>query len=69
MKLLEEHHAGDYFSGKFSAQGKTVADLVQYMTKNGLKFAPAVAGDETAYEGLHKASAVYDVAAHYSKAE
>jgi hypothetical protein len=38
------------------------------MTKHGLKFAPAVAGDETAYEGLHRALAVYNVAARTSKA-
>jgi hypothetical protein len=66
MKLLEKPHAGNYFNGKFSARGKTVADLVGHMSKQGLKFAPAVSGDEAAYENLHRALAMYDVAAHYS---
>jgi hypothetical protein len=69
LKVLAKPHAGDYFSGKFSAQGNSIADLVQHMTRHGLKFAPAVTGDETAYEGLHRALAVYDVAAHTSRTE
>jgi len=69
MKLLEKPHAGNYFNGKFSAQGKTVADLIRHMSKHGLRFAPAVAGDEAAYENLHRALAVYDVAAHYSQSK
>jgi hypothetical protein len=67
LKVLAQPHAGNYFSGKFAAQGKTVGDLVEHMTKHSLKFAPAVPGDESAYVDLHKALAAYDVAAHYSK--
>jgi hypothetical protein len=67
VKLLEKPHAGNYFNGKFSARGKTVAELIQHMSKQGLRFAPAVEGDEGAYENLHRALVVYDVAAHYSQ--
>ena len=69
LKLLEKPHAGYYFSGKFSARGKTVAELIQHMSYQGLRFAPAVAGDEAAYENLHRALVVYDVAAHMSRQE
>jgi hypothetical protein len=66
LKLLEKPHAGDYFTGKFSARGKTVGELVQHMSRQGLRFAPALAGDEPAYEYLHHYLVVYDVAAHQS---
>jgi hypothetical protein len=55
LKVLEKPDAGDYFSGKYAARGKTVQELVKYMTENGLRFAPAMAGDEAAYEALHRA--------------
>jgi hypothetical protein len=63
---LEKPHAGNYFTGKFSARGKTVGELIQNMSRQGLRFAPAVAGDEGAYENLHRYLVVYDVAAHQS---
>jgi hypothetical protein len=66
LKLLEKPHAGNYFNGKFSARGKTVAELIRHMSKQGLRFAPAVAGDEAAYENLHHYLVFYDVAAHQS---
>jgi hypothetical protein len=69
LKVLAKPHAANYFNGKFSAKGNTVAELVRHMSREGLKFAPALTGDETAYEGLHKALAVYDVAAHTSRTE
>jgi hypothetical protein len=66
FKLLEKPHAGNYFNGKFSARGKTVAELIGHMSRQGLKFAPSAAGDEAAYEFLHHYLVVYDVAAHQS---
>jgi hypothetical protein len=47
---------------KFVANGKTVQDVVNYMVERGLKFAPAVAGDEAAYQAFHSALAAYDIA-------
>jgi hypothetical protein len=67
LKLLEKPHAGYYFTGKFSARGKTVGELIQHMSRQGLRFAPALAGDEAAYEYLHHYLVVYDVAAHQSQ--
>ena len=39
------------FHKEFAGEGKTIQDLVDYMGKNGLRFAPAVSGDEDAYQG------------------
>ena len=39
-------------------------DLLDYMTKNGLQFAPAVAGEEAAYVALHRALAAYSAGAN-----
>jgi len=61
VKVLKSPNAANYFNDKFMAKGKTVAELVDYMAKNGLRFAPAVDGDEAAYAALQHALATYDV--------
>jgi hypothetical protein len=43
------------------ARGKTVAELVRYMTEHGLRFAPATTEDKAAYAALHRALADYDL--------
>jgi hypothetical protein len=64
IKLLRQPDAGKYFDQTYAAHGKTVADLVRYMTQLDLHFAPAVEGDEPAYQGLHRILAAYDRTAH-----
>ncbi len=64
IKLLEQPDAGRYFTAKYTAQGKTAQQLVDYMTRTGLFFAPAVAGDEAAYVAVYSALAAYDRALH-----
>jgi hypothetical protein len=44
--------ARSYIDGKYSAKGKTVAQLVKSMA--GLRFAPATPGDERAYRELYE---------------
>src|SRR4029077_5045912 len=39
MVTLQDANASNYFNKQWSAQGNTVAELVQYMTAQGLKFA------------------------------
>src|SRR5207253_647781 len=63
LRLLSQPDAENYFNGRYAPRAETVADLIDHMTKEGLKFAPAVPGDETAYENLHRALAVYVVTA------
>jgi hypothetical protein len=63
LKVLALPDAGDYFTGKYTARGKTVQDLVKHMAERGLRFAPALAGDEAAYLALHRALAACDASA------
>jgi hypothetical protein len=59
-KALQDPNAPNYFNQKWSARGKTVAELIKNMTDAGLKFAPASPGDETAYRALYFALISYD---------
>jgi hypothetical protein len=60
LRALQDPNVASYFTRKFEARGKTVADLVDYMRKEGLTFAPAVPGDEGAYRALQSFLAAYD---------
>ncbi len=60
VKALSNPRAGQFFDPKCSARGKTVADLVQNMARQGLKFAPAATGDGPAYQELLAALAAWD---------
>jgi hypothetical protein len=53
FKALQRPDVADYLGQKYTAQGKTVGDLLDYMARKGLRFAPAVGGDEGAYQALH----------------
>jgi serine/threonine protein kinase len=53
VKGLAQPDVANSFSDTFAAKGKTVPDLVQFMASKGLKFAPATAGDEAAYQALY----------------
>jgi hypothetical protein len=59
VRLLQDPNASNYLTRKWSAQGNTVGELVYNMTQGGLKFAPATAGDETAYTALHSAMVAF----------
>jgi hypothetical protein len=52
------------FNQRFAKGGKTVQELVEYMAKNGLTIAPAMPGDERAYQALQTALAAQSVALH-----
>jgi hypothetical protein len=45
---------------KWTARGRTVAELIKHMDENGLRFAPATPGDEGPYRALHNALNSYD---------
>jgi hypothetical protein len=60
LKVLPRPEARQHYSEQHAAQGKDVPDLVRHMGQHGLKFAPASAGDETAYLALHRAMSAYD---------
>ena len=64
IKILRQPDAGNYFNQTYSARGNTVGELVRYMTRLDLHFAPATEGDAPAYHALHQVLAAYDRAAH-----
>jgi hypothetical protein len=53
LKALQQPDVADYLGQKYAAQGRTVGDLLDFMSRKGLSFAPAVGGDEGAYQALH----------------
>jgi hypothetical protein len=61
VRALQDPNVGNYLSKKWSAKGRDVGELVQNMTRQGLRFAPAVRGDEGAYRSLHQALVAYNV--------
>ena len=63
IRALGRPDAGDYFTRKYVAQGKDVAELVRNLAAKGLRFVPATPGDEAAYVAAHRALAAYDRAA------
>jgi hypothetical protein len=60
LNVLRQPDVARYFSPQRAAQGSTVAELVAHMTANGLRFAPAVSGEESYYTALHSAMVAYD---------
>jgi hypothetical protein len=60
-RTLTRPGAENFFSGKWQARGGTVGELVDNMTREGLRFAPASAGQEGFYTTLHQQLAAYDI--------
>jgi hypothetical protein len=63
IKALRDPSAANFFSKKWSAQGRDVAELVANMSREGLRFAPAIDGDEAAYQVLHRSLVSYNLGA------
>jgi len=59
LAVLVQPDAAKYLNGGYSAQGNTVPELVENMSKQGLRFAPALAGAEPAYFGLYNSFLAY----------
>jgi len=60
FKALQDPNAPNFFNKKWSARGKTVAELIKNMDLGGLEFAPATSGDEGPYRALYNALVAYD---------
>jgi hypothetical protein len=61
LKIFQDPMVKDYFNSKYEAKGDTVSQLVRNMMDQGLRFAPAATGDETAYTVLHRLMVTYDL--------
>jgi len=66
---LQQRNVGNYFTGKYTLRGKSVPELVKYMAAEGLRFAPALPGEQASYQALYQALVQYDVAAQPVTAE
>jgi hypothetical protein len=66
VKALEHPNANNYLTKKWSPQGRSVGDLVAYMTKNGLRYAPALQGEEGPYRAMHQGLVGYTMGAMQS---
>ena len=64
VKALAQPDVASFFTDKFAAKGKTVAELVQFMAQKGLKFAPSTGGDEAAYSALYNYLVGYSLQAN-----
>ncbi|HEY7312862.1 MAG TPA: hypothetical protein VH643_26095 [Gemmataceae bacterium] len=60
-KVLQQSDVSKYFKPAWTPSGSTVAELIRQMTKQGLRFGPAVSGDESYYTSLHRSMVDYDV--------
>jgi len=60
-QALQGADPGALISQKSKIQGGTVAEVVAYMTKAGIKFGPATKGDEAAYKAFHYSLVSYDL--------
>jgi hypothetical protein len=68
IRALEDPKVVNYFNGNWTAKGKgknvghvaNVAELIEYMSQKGLRFAPAVPGEADAYRALYHALQAFD---------
>lgn len=66
VRALEHPNANNYLNRKWTPQGRSVGDLVLFMTKNGLRFAPALQGEEGPYRAMHQGLVSYSLGAMQS---
>jgi hypothetical protein len=60
IDTLKSPRAVNFFNTTWNARGKTVAELVDNLRREGLRFAPATQGDESAYNSLYDALRSFD---------
>jgi hypothetical protein len=59
VNALEKPDARKQLAGNYSPRARNVQELVDFMADNGTKFAPAVPGNENAYQAAHDAFVRY----------
>jgi len=64
IKALRNPKVANHFNNTWNAKGKTVAELVDHMRKEGLRFAPAAPGDEASYTSLYQALRAFESDLH-----
>jgi hypothetical protein len=59
IAALQDPGVANYITRKWAPRGNTVGELVNEMNRQGLKFAPAVGGDEPAYVAVYRGMVAY----------
>jgi hypothetical protein len=59
LDAVQDPNVANLATRRWAPQSNTVGDLVQSMTAQGLRFAPAVDGGQAAYNALHSAMVAY----------
>jgi hypothetical protein len=59
LVALLQPDAVRHFDGQYALKAETVLGLVKHMAENGLRFAPALPGDEAAYRALYQVIFAY----------
>ena len=59
-EALQRPDGAKMLGGKSAVKGNTVGDLVEQMSREGVRFGPAASGDEAAYNALYQALLSYD---------
>jgi hypothetical protein len=62
IKALHDPNVGNQLNQSWAAQGHTVAELIDFMGRKGLKFAAATPGDEPSYRYIYQRLLAYDAA-------
>jgi hypothetical protein len=60
IRAIDDPKVVNYFNERWSARGRTVAELVGNMRKDGLRFAPATPGEEAHYTTLYQALRAFE---------
>jgi hypothetical protein len=61
LRILKRTDVAKFLNNEYVARGKTVGELIQDMSSLGLRFAPAVPGNEAAYNSLYRGLVAYDL--------
>jgi hypothetical protein len=60
LRAVQQPGASETLRAKAAVQANTIGELVDQMSRQGLRFAPAAQGDERFYTALHQAMVAYD---------
>jgi hypothetical protein len=60
ITALSDPKVVNYYNNTWTAKGRNVAELVDFMTQQGLTFAEATEGDEGAYQSLYEALRTFE---------
>ncbi len=59
VRALRHSQVGKFLDGTYAARGQSVAELVEHLHGQKLHFAPALPGQEAAYQALYRALTAY----------